>query len=100
MPVGMLRDSEYTTESWPIDPGTQILLYSDGVMGEPPRLADFAARCTTLAAASEDWLDSLVPLLPTDAGGQYSDDCSLVLLTFPRAAAMLGGTPAQNQTGH
>lgn len=89
MPVGMLIDSEFTAASYIVAPGSQILLYSDGVMGEPPRLADFAARCTALAATSPDWLDSLVPTLPTDGGGRYNDDCSLVLLTFPRAAAAL-----------
>jgi hypothetical protein len=92
MPVGMLRDSEFITESCAMDPGSQILLYSDGIMGEPPRLADFEARCAALAATSADWLDSLVSMLPTDADGHYSDDCSLVLLTFHRQTAALGGS--------
>ena len=100
MPLGMLADSEFTTESCVIAPGSQILLYSDGVMGEPPRLADFAARCTTLAARSADWLDSLVPTLPTAADGHYRDDCSLVLLTFPGDTAVLSGSPARRQAGY
>jgi hypothetical protein len=99
MPVGMLVDSEFTAESCVVAPGSQILLYSDGVMGEPPRLADFTALCTALAATSADWLDSLVPMLPTDGDGHYSDDCSLVLLTFPHETAMLSGRPAQPQVG-
>lgn len=100
LPVGMLADSEFTAEDCAIAPGSQILLYSDGVIGEPPRLADFAARCRALAAQSVDWLDSLVPTLPTDAAGDYSDDCSLVLLTFPSETAILGGSPAPRQVGH
>ena len=99
MPVGMLRDSEFATASCVIDPGSQILLYSDGVMGEPPRLADFEKRCATLAATSANWLDSLVPMLPTDTDGHYSDDCSLVLLTFPREMASLNGSPARRGVG-
>ncbi|MCX6481316.1 MAG: SpoIIE family protein phosphatase [Mycobacterium sp.] len=92
MPVGMLRDSEFTVESYAIAPGSKILLYSDGVMGESPRLADFEARCNALAATSADWLDSLVTTLPTDDAGHYGDDCSLVLLTFPRETDALSGS--------
>jgi len=99
MPVGMLADSEFMAETCVVAPGSQILLYSDGVMGEPPRLAEFAARCATLAATSEDWLDSLVPMLPTDAEGHYSDDCSLVLLTFPGEMASPNGSLAQRVSG-
>ncbi len=94
MPVGMLADSEFVTDSHPITRGSQILLYSDGVMGEPPRLADFAARCAMLATQSGDWLESLVPMLPTAADGHYADDCSLVLLSFTGETAMLSGPEA------
>lgn len=41
---GMLADSEFAAGSRVMAPGSQILLYSDGVLGEPPRLEDFAAR--------------------------------------------------------
>lgn len=87
MPLGMLADSEFTAEKCVVAAGSQILLYSDGVIGEPPRIADFVHLCTGLATNSEDWLDSLVQALPAAADGRHLDDCSLVLLDFSREHA-------------
>lgn len=99
MPLGMLADSEFTADTCVIAPGSQILLYSDGVMGETPRLDAFVTRCTTLADDSKDWLGSLASSLPTAGDGHYSDDCTLVLLTFPAEAATLSGSPAPHPVG-
>lgn len=87
MPLGMLADSEFTAEKCVVAAGSQILLYSDGVIGEPPRIADFVHLCIGLATNSEDWLDSLVQALPAAADGRHLDDCSLVLLDFSREHA-------------
>lgn len=83
MPLGMLARSEFTTQHHAVAAGERILLYSDGVVGDPPRIPDFVALSSRLAGDSEDWLDALVAVLPVDADGNYRDDCSLVLLTFP-----------------
>lgn len=81
-PLGMLADGGFTAQSCSIGAGSELLLYSDGILGEPPRVTDLIARCTDLAAASPDWLDSLVDVLPVSPDGQYEDDCSLVRLDF------------------
>ena len=83
LPLGMMAGSEYGAESWTVPAGSQLLLYSDGVIGESSRLADFDALCARLAETSDDWLQALVRVLPVNDDGDYQDDCSLVLLTFP-----------------
>ena len=80
VPIGMFAHSVFTEESCVVPAGAWILLYSDGVLGEPPRVADFIARCRESAAGASPWLDDLVDLLPPS-----EDDRSLVLLTFPAA---------------
>ena len=90
LPVGMFDDTEFPCATYSVPPGSQILLYSDGVfelplaVGNRWSLADFTALCTALAA-SPDWsLDALISELRTrTAGGLFDDDCSLVRLTFP-----------------
>lgn len=82
LPLGMVADGAFAVQNYRVDAGSQILLYSDGVMGDPPRVAELVARCAGFAARSPDWLDSFAAVLPVDDGGCYQDDCSLVLLTF------------------
>ncbi len=85
MPVGMFDDSEFTVESYQVPPATWILIYSDGVLGEPPQMAEFISECTELAGAQSFSLESLVEVLPTEADGPGNDDDqSMVLLTFAR----------------
>jgi hypothetical protein len=83
MPLGMLAAREYTVEECVVVAGSEILIYSDGVLGNPPRVSDFVALCTELTAKTGSWLDSLVAVLPVGADGTYEDDCSLVWLSFP-----------------
>lgn len=83
LPVGMVADGGYTAHCRVVVPGSQILLYSDGVIGDSPRMADFVERCAGLARKSPDWLDDLVGALQVGDDGSYLDDCSLVLLGFP-----------------
>lgn len=82
LPVGMVADGGYTTRCRVVTPGSQILLYSDGVIGDCPRLADFVGKCAGLARNSPDWLEDLIRTLPVGDDGSYLDDCSLVLLDF------------------
>lgn len=85
LPVGMFGDSEFGVESYHVPSGARILIYSDGVLGEPPRMAEFVALCTELAAAQPFPLDALVEQLPTEADGPGNDDDqSLVLVEFSR----------------
>lgn len=87
IPVGMFADAEFTAESYLVPPGTQILLFSDGVFGDQSSPADFAALCTELAAVPNWSLDLLVDNLPgLVADGQLDDDCVLVSLTFADVA--------------
>lgn len=83
LPVGMVADGGYPAHCRAVARGSQILLYSDGVIGDFPRMADFVERCAGLARKSPDWLDDLVGALPVADDDSYLDDCSLVLLDFP-----------------
>lgn len=88
VPVGMFPDGQFTAESYRVPAGARILLYSDGVLGEPPQMAAFVALCGDLASAdlafgelgsaTSEWLDDLIESVPAS-----DDDRSLVLLTFP-----------------
>lgn len=81
VPVGMFPDGEFTAESYHVPAGARILLYSDGVLGEPPQMAELVSLCGELASAASSWLDDLLEQLPAS-----EDDRSLVLLTFPATA--------------
>ena len=78
VPVGMFPESDFTTESFSVPAGSQILLYSDGVLGTPPQFARLVAMCTELRSEESCWLDRLATRLPAT-----DDDRSLVLLIFP-----------------
>lgn len=87
MPVGMFNDTEFGVESYAIPGGAQLLLYSDGVLGEPPCPERLLALCAEVDAEQGCWLDALIPRLPpTD------DDRSLVLLEFPNVASAKSGS--------
>ncbi|MDA0250895.1 MAG: PAS domain S-box protein [Actinomycetota bacterium] len=88
-PVGMFDDTEFPCGTYIVPPGSQILLYSDGVFelplasGRHWSLSDFIDLCTGLAA-DPDWsLDTLISRLrAVTASGMFDDDCSVVRLTF------------------
>ena len=89
MPVGMLRDSEFATATCVIDPGSQILLYSDGAFdlttlgGGVWSQQGFVELCIDLTAESGLSLDELVHhLQDLSRDGRLEDDCSLIELTF------------------
>ncbi len=83
LPVGMFADADFAVETFDVPAGARILLYSDGVLGDPPRMAEFIALCEEFAANPANSLDALTPLLPfTSSSEGESDDCSLVQLTF------------------
>lgn len=89
LPVGMFDDGDFFTESVVVQPGSRILLYSDGTFewkladGRSASLPDFIELCTD-HAQDPDWslgplLDMLIAKTP---GGAFDDDCSLVRLEF------------------
>lgn len=84
MPLAMFGDTEYRAESYLVPPGARILLYSDGVLGDPPQMAQFVALCEQLAAGRSFSLDELAEEAPVS-----DDDCSLVLLSFPDSAGLV-----------
>ncbi len=85
MPVGMFGESEFSVHTYPVSAGTRILLYSDGVLGDPPEMDDLLTLCEELATDPE-WLDVLVERRFGEHHGD--DDCSLVELTFPDPAPL------------
>ncbi len=85
MPAGMFPDIEFSTDSFAVPAGSRILLYSDGVLGDPPHMAEFVALCKELAAGSSFWLDDLIDQAPAS-----EDDCSVVLLAFPDSTGLAG----------
>lgn len=91
-PIGMFADTVFTSDTYQVPEGGQLLLYSDGAYELPLdserrnrlSLDGFVDLCTELAARPGWSLDGLVDRLrlcsPT---GEFDDDCALVLLTFP-----------------
>ena len=91
-PIGMFADTVYTSRSYQVPVGAQLLLYSDGAFELPGGSAeanrfsqhDFVTLCTELAARPDWSLDELVSRLKAlSPTGEFDDDCALVLLTFP-----------------
>ncbi len=92
VPIGMFADTTYTSASYEVPPGGQLLLYSDGAFelpvdkdrGDPFSHKDFVELCSTLAAQSEWSLDELLGHLKArSTDGGFDDDCALILATFP-----------------
>lgn len=82
VPVGMFPDSVFTGETYRVPPGAQILLTSDGVLGDRQPFAGFAEVCEDVAAAPGWSPASLIARLRATEGGAFDDDCALVQLTF------------------
>ena len=88
-PVGTFDDTSFATATVPLPPGSQMLLYSDGVFELPLddggqwSMRDFLDMCTRLGG-SPDWTldDVLHNVLGHSASGSFDDDCCLVRLSF------------------
>lgn len=89
IPVGVMADAAFTSGTYVVPAGTDVLLYSDGAYelsltdGTWMSLAKFVDLCARIAA-TDDWtLDTLVvDLLEVSALGLFEDDCTLVRLTI------------------
>ena len=82
MPIGMFPDSEFSADSYQVSPGDQVLLWSDGVLGDRLSFAGFMELCQDVACAPNWTPASLIGRLRASAGGTFDDDCALVQLTF------------------
>ena len=91
-PIGMFADTVYTSDSYTVPHGAQLLLYSDGAFELPVHKADgkswyrddFVSLCMALTADPDWTLDDLVERLRSlIPDGDFDDDCALVLVTFP-----------------
>lgn len=90
MPVGTFGDSHYRTAEVLVDPGSQLLLYSDGAFeitlpdGRLASADEFVSLCTSLVGTPDWSVDSLIEALRSrSATGTFDDDLSLVRMTFP-----------------
>jgi serine phosphatase RsbU (regulator of sigma subunit) len=82
VPIGVFPDSVFTAATYRVPAGAQILLCSDGVLGDRLPFADFAELCKEVAVAPGWSPSSLIARLRATAGGTFDDDCALVQLTF------------------
>lgn len=91
VPIGVLEDAEFQTATYPVPPGQDLLIYSDGAFefelpdGRQWLLTEFADLCSATATESPDWtLDALVDRLRArSASGLFDDDCTLIRVSFP-----------------
>lgn len=88
-PVGMFDDTRFAAGECPVPAGSRLLVYSDGAFelplpgGKHWDLDSFVELCAAQSAAPDWNLDRLTSnLLSRTAGGQFEDDCSLILLQF------------------
>ncbi len=82
IPVGVFTDSMFTSAAYRIPAGAQILLCSDGVLGDRLSFSGFTELCEEVASAPGWTPASLIARLRATAGGSFEDDCALVQLTF------------------
>ena len=82
IPVGMFADTVFTGDTYQVPAGAQILLCSDGVLGDRLSFAGFTELCEEVAVTPGWSPASLIARLRATAGGTFEDDCALVQLTF------------------
>jgi hypothetical protein len=82
IPVGMFADSMFTGGIYHVPADTQLLLCSDGVLGDRMSFADFTELCKEVATSPNWSPGSLIGRLGATTGGTFDDDCALVQLTL------------------
>ena len=90
VPIGVAEDADFTTSSYQVPPGADILLYSDGAFeldlpdGRVWSLPQFVNALAETAASAGWTLDDLIGRLrERSESGMFDDDCTLVRLSFP-----------------
>lgn len=88
-PIAMFKDTEFSSRTFSVPRGSQVLLYSDGASeitladGRHLRWAEFLDLATRVAATPGWTLDELIDELNAlTPSGALEDDCSLIQLTF------------------
>ena len=88
-PVGMFDDTVFTSGTYAVPPGCQILLFSDGANelqlddGRQLSLDDFRTLVTRVVGSASWSLDDvLTELRRLTQGRCFEDDCTLIQLTF------------------
>jgi PAS domain S-box-containing protein len=89
LPIGVMADAEFVSETYHIPQSSQLLIFSDGAYelidadGQWWSLEDFIDVCTECVAQESCSLDALVTRLQHHAAdGNFLDDCALIQLTF------------------
>lgn len=89
-PIGMFADTEFGCQSYPLPPGAEVVVYSDGAFelplpeGETFSLPDFIELCKALRSSDQWTVDALAESLRArTVAGVFEDDCSLLRLRFP-----------------
>ncbi|MCW1957533.1 MAG: CHASE domain-containing protein, partial [Mycobacterium sp.] len=93
VPIGVLEDITYETHSYPLRPGSELLIYSDGAFelvlpgGERWGLEEFIDLCASTARSPQWTLDGLVgQLRQRSKTGHFDDDCTLVRVSIPASS--------------
>lgn len=88
-PIGAFTDTEFTSRSYHVPPGCQILIYSDGIsdcaLADTGRLSreEFIQFSTQLVGPPNGSLEKLLEKLRSWTPlGKFEDDCSLIQITF------------------
>jgi sigma-B regulation protein RsbU (phosphoserine phosphatase) len=82
LPIGIFPDSVFTSGTSRVPAGAQLLLCSDGVLGDRMSFADFTELGTEVAVSPTWSPNSLIARLRATTGGSFDDDCAVVQLTL------------------
>lgn len=90
VPIGVMADTTFETRSYPMPPGSALLIYSDGAYelslpdGQRWAIEDFINMCAHTARSPHWTLDEVIARLKIRSdSGQFDDDCTLVRVTVP-----------------
>jgi anti-sigma regulatory factor (Ser/Thr protein kinase) len=102
VPLGVLPFPTYAEVSAPMDPGSTILLYTDGLVERPGAhiddgMAELAARVREAPEEPEGLLDHLLSTL-VPAGGAADDVALLALHNMPVADSFSAEFPAEPES--
>ena len=85
VPIGVLEDATFDTQTCTLPPGSTLLIYSDGACDLTPHdgqlwtVDNFIDLCARTARSAHWSLDALIDKLRRRSGsGRFEDDCTLV----------------------
>jgi len=90
-PVGVFADSAFSASVLPIEPDSELLLYSDGVFerslpdGRMWSFQEFLELCSRMSASGDWTCEDFIDSLPRTPGtGELDDDCTFLKIKFAR----------------